>query len=98
VENPRGDLPAAYRFFFTRKVIEEDLRHSRLEDDIPGLVDYANIPRTVGAAISSGKATLVECETVYSVEDVYLMLEVIAVDAHNRFMAEEWARRKSEER
>ncbi len=34
--------------------------------------------------ISAGKATLHELDTVYSVEDVYGMLEVLAVDAHNQ--------------
>jgi hypothetical protein len=37
-----------------------------------------------------------ECETVYSVEDVYLMLEVIGVDAHNREAQTEYERRKSD--
>jgi hypothetical protein len=64
-----------------------------VDDDIPGLVEYANLPPTIGAVVSADKATLHECETVYSVEDVYLMLEVISVDSHNRRAAEEWARR-----
>lgn len=34
--------------------------------------------------ISSGRATLHELDTVYSVEDVYLMLEVVMVDAYNQ--------------
>jgi hypothetical protein len=76
-------------------VIEEELRSSQ-RDEIPGLVDYANVPRPIAHVISADKATLRECETIYSVEDVYLMLEVIAVDAHNRFMADEWSRRKAE--
>ena len=33
--------------------------------------------------ISQGKATLHELDTVYSVEDSYLMLEVLMVDANN---------------
>lgn len=37
-------------------------------------------------------ATLAECDSIYSLEDVYLMLEVIAVDAHNRRAAEEWVK------
>jgi hypothetical protein len=78
-------------------MIEEDLQASRYhQDEVPGLVDYANIPRPIGHVISAGKATFHECETIYSVEDVYLMLEVIAVDAHNRFMTDEWSRRKAE--
>ena len=73
-------------------MIEDGLRLG-LDDDIPGIVEYANLPRQIGALISAGKATLNECATVYSVEDVYLMLEVVAVDAHNRRMAEDHAKR-----
>jgi len=29
-------------------------------------------------------ATLYELETIYSVEDVYVMLEILSVNAHNR--------------
>lgn len=32
-------------------------------------------------------ATLHELDTVYSVEDVYLMLEVLTTDAHNSSIA-----------
>jgi hypothetical protein len=41
------------------------------------------LPRSVGAVISRGKATLLELQTYYGAEDLYNMLEVIAVDAHN---------------
>lgn len=41
---------------------------------------------TIGAVISAGKATLHELDTVYGVEDLYDMLEVIAIDAHNRWL------------
>jgi hypothetical protein len=34
--------------------------------------------------ISSGKATLRELGTDYGTEDLYDMLEIVAVDAHNR--------------
>lgn len=33
--------------------------------------------------IGSGKATLHELQTVYGVKDLYNMLEVITIDAHN---------------
>jgi hypothetical protein len=46
--------------------------------------------------VSANKATLQECQTVYSVEDVYLMLEIIAIDAHNRRVADDWARSKQD--
>ena len=34
-------------------------------------------------------ATLHELDTVYSVEDVYLMLEILTTDAHNAKLAAE---------
>lgn len=42
------------------------------------------MPRTIGAVISSGKATLVELDTVLGLQDVYDLLEIVAVDEHNR--------------
>lgn len=47
-------------------------------------MDYPNVPGSIGAVISSGKATLVELKTVLGLEDVYDLLEIISVDAHNR--------------
>lgn len=38
----------------------------------------------IGAVVSSGLATLIECQTVYGLEDVYKMNEVTMVDAHNQ--------------
>jgi hypothetical protein len=46
--------------------------------------------------ISAKQATLNECESIYSVEDVYLMVEIIAIDAHNKRVAEEWVERNRE--
>lgn len=76
-------------------MIEDEL-HLNLDEDIPGLVEYKNLPRMIGAVISSKMATLNECETLYSVEDIYLMLEVMSVDMHNRRVAEEWFRRNKD--
>lgn len=36
--------------------------------------------------ISTGKATLYELQTIYSLEDMYDMLEVIQVDAANTYI------------
>ena len=41
--------------------------------------------------MSSDKATLHQMQTVLGVEDVYNILEVLAVDAHNRRLAEKQA-------
>lgn len=53
--------------------------------DLPAnLLEYANVPRTIGAVMSHRMASLHELQTVYSLEDVYDMLEVLNVDAHNQ--------------
>jgi hypothetical protein len=41
------------------------------------------VPRSIATVVSAGKATLHELDTVYGVEDLWLLLEVITVDAHN---------------
>lgn len=48
------------------------------------MIHYANIPRNVGVVISRHPALLRDLQTVYGAEDLYNLLEVIAVDAHNR--------------
>lgn len=45
------------------------------------------MPRTIGAVVSAKLATLVELQTVLSLQDVYDLLEVIVVDGHNRQIA-----------
>ena len=49
--------------------------------------DYVNVPRAIGIVISSKLATLVELDTVLSAEDLYMLLEIISVDAHNQRIA-----------
>jgi len=41
------------------------------------------VPGIFGTVISKGLATLHEIDTVYGTQDIYDMLEVIAVDNHN---------------
>ncbi|MDE1007003.1 MAG: transcription elongation factor GreA [Paraburkholderia fungorum] len=41
------------------------------------------MPRSIGAVVSRRLATLHELQTVYGAEDLYNLLEVIAVDSHN---------------
>lgn len=49
--------------------------------------EYVNVPRTIGAVISSRLATMAEIETVLGMEDIYDLLEIITVDAHNKQIA-----------
>ena len=52
------------------------------------MIKYKNISNALGIVISAEPpmATLYELETIYSVEDVYVMLEIISVNNHNRRM------------
>lgn len=49
-----------------------------------------NVPPTIGAALSSGKASMTELTTTLGLEDLYDILEVIEVDAHNRRKTADW--------
>ena len=49
--------------------------------DTVGLVEYPNIPRILGVAMSH--APLYLLDSVYSLQDLYDLLEKAAVDAHN---------------
>ena len=50
---------------------------------INGTVGYANICGMQGALISNGLATLNELQTIYSLEDAYLLFEIISVNRYN---------------
>lgn len=50
-----------------------------------------NVPRKIRLAMETGLATLHELQTVYSLRDLYDILEVAAVRAHNRRVAEDEA-------
>lgn len=69
----------AHRFFYTRRSL--DLGPG---DDGVGLVSSPNVPRTIAAAVSAKVTTLHELQTVYGLEDLYDLLEVAIVDAHNQ--------------
>ena len=47
------------------------------------MIEYVNVSRAIGAVGASGMATLRDLDEAYGLEDVYDMLEIISVDAHN---------------
>jgi len=42
------------------------------------------VPQSIGVVVSADRATLHELQTVYGTKDLYDLLEIIAVDLHNR--------------
>jgi hypothetical protein len=59
----------------------------------PDLIDYTNVPRSLGIIVSRGKATWADLSTTLGVKDVYDLLEIIAVDDHNARVLREKADR-----
>ncbi|MHC5174351.1 transcription elongation factor GreA [Serratia rhizosphaerae] len=53
------------------------------------MVEYTNVPHTIATVISSGKATKAELDSVYGVQDLWDLLEIIQVDAHNSRVMQE---------
>lgn len=47
------------------------------------MINYANVPNAIGTVVSRRLATLHELDTVYGAEDLYDMLELLAVDSFN---------------
>ena len=52
-------------------------------DDGKQYLQYKNVPLAIGTLISADKATLHELQTVYDIEDVYDMLEILVIDSAN---------------
>ena len=58
-------------------------------------VDFQNIDHFIGAIVANGKATLHELKTIYSLEDAFLMWEVIAVTRYNEYLAVQHANKQN---
>ncbi|AYO37443.1 MULTISPECIES: transcription elongation factor GreA [Serratia] len=54
-----------------------------------GLVEYTNVPHTIATVISADKATKSELDAVLGVQDMWDLLEIIQVDAHNARVMQE---------
>lgn len=50
------------------------------------------MPQAFGVIISRGMAKMHELQTFYGNEDFYNLLEIIAVDDHNRMLAQKAAK------
>jgi hypothetical protein len=85
-----GGGAAPCGFFASRGTVRADLGIGSAGD----LIDYLNMPSTIGMVVSSGKATFAELDSVLGLEDLYDILEVIIVDGHNaRVIAKERTRK-----
>ena len=69
----------------------QSLNFPRVDSGEIAFLDYKNIDPFIGSLISSGKATLKELKESYSLEDAYILWEVITVTKYNEFLAIEEA-------
>ncbi|CAK8736469.1 hypothetical protein SODG_000182 [Sodalis praecaptivus] len=74
--------------FRTRRPLDIPPRYSHPDKPF-GLVEYPNVPHTLGTVMSAGKASKVDLDTVLGVQDLWDLLEIIRVDAHNARVMQE---------
>lgn len=60
------------------------------------LLDYVNVPPTIGMALSSDKSLLGPLSSTLGLEDLHDILEVISVDAHNQRVLAKARRREND--
>ena len=61
------------------------------ECDVPCQIrSYPNVDQFIGEIVASGKATLKELKTVYTLEDAYDLYEIIAVNKYNEWKLMEY--------
>ena len=76
-------MESSHGFFASRKHLDFGV----CGDDDSKFMQYRNIPVPIAYVISAKMATLHELSTVYGVEDMYNLLEVISIDAYNARIA-----------
>lgn len=67
-----------FRFFRTRRRIGV-----KIETD-DSLTSYVNVPPMIASVVNSRLATLHELETVYGLEDLFDLLEIIIINIANQ--------------
>lgn len=70
-------MGVAHGFFERRRAIDAPA------GGITGLLKYPNIAQGIGLVVSERLATLHELQTVYSIEDLFSLIEILAVDSAN---------------
>jgi hypothetical protein len=81
VESSRGGIRTSRGFFYGRDQADVDLG-----PELGGIISYPNVSRSIGLVLSSGigNVTLTELGTTLGIADLYDLIEIVTVDAHNR--------------
>ena len=75
------------KFFRGRRAVGA-LRKDHDAEAIAGLISPENVTERIATVVRAKLATLAELDTVYSLRDLYDLLELAAVEAYNRRVAE----------
>lgn len=59
---------------------------SKSREYLVGTIDYQRIEPLFGMIISSKMATLSELQTIYSMDDVYTLYDIVCTDNYNSFI------------
>ena len=76
-------MESSHGFFFKRKPIDFGIKSAGKSVK---LIEYPATPHTIATVVSSRLATLHELDTVYGIEDLWVLLEINAVDRHNAYL------------
>ena len=89
-----GGPHAASKFFSKRGTVRA--LYEDHDSDIGGLIDTVNVAPKVARILLSERprVTLHELQTVYSLEDLYDLIEIAEVDGYNRRLI--WRRQEEE--
>jgi len=77
-------MGSPHGFFFKRNQVDFGIRNAGSANN--RIVEYQSTTQTIATVVSSRLATLHELDTVYGVEDLWILLEVNAVDKHNAYI------------
>lgn len=58
------------------------------------MTDYVNVPKIIGLALSTNKVSWWELEEKMSLEDVYDLLEIVAVNNYNQRQVDKYLEAK----
>ena len=92
-----GGPHAPPKFFRKRGVVRALQEDNDAEAEAAGFADTVNVPPRIAAALRTKLATLEQLQTVYSLRDMYDLIEVAAVDGYNRRQWEKLQERKNKQ-
>ena len=80
---------AEFRFFFRWNALKfprEALYRAKCSE-VAGAASYSNVPRVCGAVVEAGLASLLDLKRDLTLEDAYMLYEILQVRSYNNWLA-----------